>query len=303
MKISIIVPVYNVELYIRECLDSIVNQTYKNIEIIVVNDGSTDRSKKIVDLYQSLSNVIIINQDNAGLSNARNVGFSSSTGEYVLFLDSDDMLASENLIEQAVAVLLREKLDVLIFDYCIWDDKSDTIFKHDPKFEMNISKGRCLYDNSISTNKLTSVVWNKLVRSDLLLEKGIKFIDGLVFEDMVYTPHLLYESDRVMYLPVVGIMYRQRTGSIMSTTGLSLDRIMNYLKVAEYLYELGIKYNSIVLVNQAAYSIVLSIQNSVKLSKEDKRIFMKILDDSIIKTIIKRSSKLKYKLYYKLKTI
>lgn len=91
-KISIIVPVYNVEKYLKVCLDSIKNQTYNNFEVIMINDGSTDKSKKICEEYTKDARFILINQNNQGLSGARNTGLKNITGEYVLFIDSDDWI-------------------------------------------------------------------------------------------------------------------------------------------------------------------------------------------------------------------
>ena len=96
-KFSIIVPVYNVEKYIEKCLESILNQTYDNFEIIVINDGSTDNSKKILDNYKTNKKIKIINQDNQGLSIARNNGLGAASGDYILFIDSDDYIEEELL--------------------------------------------------------------------------------------------------------------------------------------------------------------------------------------------------------------
>ena len=97
IKFSIIVPVYNVEKYIKKCINSILNQTYKNYEIIIINDGSTDKSKKILESYKNIDNIKIINQTNKGLSVARNIGIKNASGDYLLFVDSDDYIDNDLL--------------------------------------------------------------------------------------------------------------------------------------------------------------------------------------------------------------
>ena len=108
--LSVIIPVYNVEPYLEQCLDSVINQTYKNLEIICINDGSTDNSLKILEKYQKKDNRIkLINQKNKGLSEARNAGLDVAKGEYIAFVDSDDYLEL-NAYEEAMNVVLQEKI-------------------------------------------------------------------------------------------------------------------------------------------------------------------------------------------------
>lgn len=112
IKISVIVPVYNVEKYIRQCLESIINQTYKNLEIIIVNDGTRDNSMKIVEEYLSDERIRVINKENGGISSARNRGIEEATGEYVSFVDSDDWLEID-LYERIVQILEGNKVDII----------------------------------------------------------------------------------------------------------------------------------------------------------------------------------------------
>lgn len=110
-KVSIIIPVYNVEKYIRQCLESVINQTYKNIEIIVINDGTKDGSMKIVEEYLEDKRIKIINKNNGGLSSARNKGIEEATGEYIYFLDSDDWIEKDT-----IEVLVKNSKDVDIIE-------------------------------------------------------------------------------------------------------------------------------------------------------------------------------------------
>ena len=113
MRLSIIIPIYNVEQYIEQCLVSILNKTYKDIEIILVNDGSKDNSMKIIKKYLSDKRIKVINKKNGGLSSARNVGLKIATGEYIAFVDSDDWIRIDKLVE-LYNIIQNEKLDLII---------------------------------------------------------------------------------------------------------------------------------------------------------------------------------------------
>ena len=121
IKVSVIVPVYNVEKYIRQCLESIINQTYKNLEIIVVNDGTKDNSMKIVEEYLSDERIKVINKENGGIASARNRGIDEATGEYISFVDSDDWLEL-NTYEKLVEIIVDE--DIIVFNYNRVDDET-----------------------------------------------------------------------------------------------------------------------------------------------------------------------------------
>lgn len=123
-KISVIVPVYNVEKYLKQCLDSIVNQTYKNLEIIIVNDGTKDNSMKIVENYLQDNRIKVINKENGGLASARNSGLEKVTGKYISFIDSDDWIEL-NMYEELVSQINDE--DILIYRYFSYDDKKKKI--------------------------------------------------------------------------------------------------------------------------------------------------------------------------------
>ncbi|MCI7189013.1 MAG: glycosyltransferase family 2 protein [Fusobacterium mortiferum] len=125
-KISVIIPVYGVEKYIRQCLESIINQTYKNLEIIVVNDGTKDNSMKIVEEYLSDERIKIINKQNGGLSSARNRGIEEATGDYISFIDSDDWI-DLNMYKELCSQLIDE--DILIYRFFNYDNKKNEIME------------------------------------------------------------------------------------------------------------------------------------------------------------------------------
>ena len=124
-KISIISPVYNVEDYLKDCVESILNQTYKNIELILIDDGSTDNSGKICDEYASKDNrVKIVHKKNGGLSSARNAGLDIATGDYIFFVDSDDFLYKNSVIEKIIKATNGGTKDLILLPYIKWYSES-----------------------------------------------------------------------------------------------------------------------------------------------------------------------------------
>jgi glycosyltransferase involved in cell wall biosynthesis len=156
--ISIIIPVYNVEKYLSECLDSIMNQTFSDIEIICINDGSTDNSLAYLEKYsQKGSRVIVINQENKGQAVARNIGIKAAKGKYVLFVDSDDWIAQNSC--ETLLSYLTEDIDLIIFDTNIFGEFDKSMNKYfQPKFsgKLNISGDVIL--------KTPTSPWNKIYR-------------------------------------------------------------------------------------------------------------------------------------------
>ena len=195
IKVSVIVPVYNVEKYLRECLESLVNQTLKEIEIICINDGSEDSSLEILNEYASKdSRFVIINQENCGQSVARNKGLDVAKGEYIGFVDSDDWVDLnffENLYSEAVknnsdiaAASIRkviyDKLDKYIIKYDSVQTETDT----DKKYKLA----------EIPDWNYTC---NKIYKTSSFRKTGLKFIEGVYFEDVILTPQVVYYLQRV----------------------------------------------------------------------------------------------------------
>lgn len=229
-KISVIVPVYNVDHYLEQCLESIINQTFKDIEIICVNDGSTDNSEKILNEYKTKDNRIkIINQTNQGLSAARNTGIKYAQGEYVSFIDSDDYI-DIHLYETLVSHLPAE---MICFNAEAFGDGY---------IENKLNKNLKCKQNGLHkiSDKLifkTNVyAWNKLFKLDIIRKFNIEFPTGLYFEDFVflwdYMMHIkkaYYLSDNKNYY-----FYRQRSTSIMSNC---TDKSIHHLYAWHNLYE------------------------------------------------------------------
>lgn len=215
-RVSIIIPVYNVEKYLRECLDSVVNQTLKDIEIICVNDGSPDNSLAILEEYAQLDNRIrIINKENGGLGSARNVGIKEVTSEYVMFLDSDDWLEL-NACELAYEQISRNKNDFVIFGTYIHSMKRKKK-KFDSAKIVNFSniKGNSAANTSDIKVPFWSNAecWYKIYSTKFLKENALEFDKG-AYEDQRFNIRIYALAKSISVLEVPLYNYRKRANSI-----------------------------------------------------------------------------------------
>ncbi len=213
-KVSIIVPVYNVEKYLKRCLDSLVNQTLSDIEIICVNDGSTDGSAQILEEFaQKYSRIKVTTQINSGVSEARNVGVKQATGEFIGYVDPDDFIepdfyeklynsAKDNNCDIACASVIREnnKKKKVLIKY----DKQIIAKDVKEKFELAHIPEHCY-------------IWNKIYNREKLISSGITFRREMVYEDMIYTPDVVAELDDFITVPDVWYHYWKNPNSIIKT--------------------------------------------------------------------------------------
>ena len=210
--VSIIVPIYNVEQYLRECIDSIIKQTYKNLEIILVDDGSPDNCGQICDEYAKKDDRIkVIHKENGGLSSARNAGLDIATGEYISFIDSDDYV-SNNFIEELYSLCIKCDADIAECDFVKFTDKIE-VQKKDKVIEKysTIEMQEQIYtENYIKT----IVVWNKLYKK-YLYEK-LRFPQGKINEDE-FTTYKVFDSSlkNIAVTSEILYYYRYNENSIM----------------------------------------------------------------------------------------
>ena len=216
MLISVIIPIYNVEPYLRQCIDSVVRQTYQDLEIILVDDGSKDRSPQICEEYSKKdSRVKVIHKPNGGLSDARNAGIQISSGDYGIFLDSDDYWTDKEAIQKLVTRQLIKQSQVLSFSYHKFDEKTGQY--HSPSLDgpnmpqEYVSRRDQLFHH-FSNGLFISSAWNKLIAMDLL--KNLPFERGRFSEDVEWTCRLLIRAKSFDYINERFYCYRQRSGSI-----------------------------------------------------------------------------------------
>ena len=212
VSVSVIVPVYNVEKYLDECLSSLVNQTLSDIEIIVVNDGTKDNSQSIIDHYvkQYPNKVISLIKENGGLGDARNYGIPYAKGEYIGFVDSDDIVHLE-MYEKMFIKARLENSDLVLCDLEYFYETSN---------EKMVKEGLVQIEN-MDVNKTVFLsplfAWNKLYRKSLFIESGLKYPIGLWYEDIPVTVPFFTLAKKISYVHETLIYYRQRSTSIMGS--------------------------------------------------------------------------------------
>ena len=236
-RLSIIIPVYNVKPYLSEALDSVLNQTYKNIEVILINDGSTDGSDEICISYAEQDERIrLIHQANKGLSGARNTGLDVMTGDIVAFLDSDDAYDPDYL-NRMVGAMIYEQADLVVCKYTNHYTNDQMIFTGNEKISPNATEGS--YDRkqalcAFVDGNINTAVWNKIYKR--YLWEQIRFPDGHVYEDIDTTFRIFDLCKKVFVLNSPLYFYRQRSESITSTNTWENagDKLLAYSHFKEF---------------------------------------------------------------------
>lgn len=274
-KISIIVPVYNVELYLEKCIETLVNQTYRNLEIILVDDGSPDNCPQICDEWAKRDKRInVIHKENGGLSDARNAGLQISTGEYISFVDSDDLI-NRNYIWALYYSMQSNDAEIAACDVKEFyvDNEIDT-----NKMEIETVKeympGEAL-EQLISGVGVRAVAWNKMYKR-VLLEKEF-FPKGRFHEDEFFTYRIIDKAKKIVYVDSVLYYYRQRQGSIMTT--VSIKHVDALEAFVERLYFLKQKYPMLYMQDKPGICILCAMHYREALrnrSEEAKRMLKRI---------------------------
>jgi glycosyltransferase involved in cell wall biosynthesis len=212
MKISIIIPVYNSTLYLKQCVESILAQTYHNLEILLVDDGSTDDSPKICDEYATKdSRIITIHKQNGGTSDARNVGLEKASGDYITFMDNDDYWSNPEALNDIVKIIDETQPDVVMHTNMVyWQDKEKTV--NPSSFDRRLASGKKREDavgNLIKSGMLTVTVWTKLVKTSLIREHDLYFKKGIRNEDTDWIARMLIYAERFEWYDKPFYMYRK----------------------------------------------------------------------------------------------
>lgn len=219
MKISIIIPAYNVEKYIEPCLTSVVKQDlpFSDYEIIVLNDGSTDSThSKIVSFAKDYTNFVIIDKANEGLGTTRNRGVDAASGEYVMFLDSDDTIL-ENCLASIYSHLKNDDLDILEFNFRHTDEEGFEVVPRiyaDGNYQRPLNVVTSGRDNLLYSDHFIPMVWTRLYRTELLRNNNLYMINEK-HEDENFTPRAYYMAKRVKAIDTIVYNYLKRGGSIM----------------------------------------------------------------------------------------
>lgn len=274
--ISIIVPIYNVENYLDKCIRSILEQTYSKIEIILVNDGSTDNSYLICEKYSKIdSRIVFIQKKNGGLSDARNVGIEKCNGKYIAFVDSDDYIEPE-YIEKLYNILKENDADISICSFNIVDLNGKKIHEEILKETNQI----CVSGKNILTNVLTPygykyvVSWNKLYKSEIFFEN--KFDKGKLYEDEFISFRIFYDIDKVALIKDTLYNYVQREGSIklsnITKEKIEMQREMHITRIKFYEEKKNIQLHKKAQQMYCNWIISCYVDNKKILSDRQKQI-------------------------------
>lgn len=247
-KITIVVPVYNVEKYIERCLESICNQTYKNLEIICIDDGSTDNTLFYLKKYAQQDNrIIIVENKHQGVAATRNLGLELATGDFIGFVDSDDYIDLK-MYETLHHIIKSQKTDLAICGFKrIYEDfghrkDSDEFYDNRTLFK----PGKSIITNEVISHFMITL-WSKLYKTQIIKENQISFKNNLIFEDWVFYWEYLTHSDSLYFLENKMYFYCQHENSIMASIYENpeggADRTMDYMYTAEVIYDNLIKRN------------------------------------------------------------
>lgn len=255
MKISIVIPVYNTAKYLPQCLDSVINQTHTNLEIIVVNDGSTDDSLQILKLYKERDpRIIVLNQKNQGQSVARNVGMQMVSSEYVLFIDSDDYIALDTC-EFINKNSVEKKYDIVIFGRNrFWDDSERLVYDEVQINKCSYCSGEEYLFEHIANDTFTASPCNKAFKKNILKEHSIMFEKGIIYEDLFFVFKALLFAHDVKLIEQPLYFYRQSRP--FSTVNTIKDKDKDVLLTIELLERLMEQEKS-VLLNSKEFKILI----------------------------------------------
>lgn len=234
--ISVIIPVYNVEKYLEKCIKSVINQTYTNLEIILVDDGSTDNSGNFCDIYAKKdSRIVVLHKQNGGLSDARNNGIEIATGQFITFVDGDDYV-DHMIISQLYESIKKYDCEIATCRYrCIWENTEEQNISIEPETISLPLDAETALKNMLYQKYTTNSAWCKLY--DLKLFSNIRYPVGHNYEDLGTTYKLFAKSDRVVLNNFVGYFYLQRDKSIMRSKfdAKRIDGLMFAKKQLEFI--------------------------------------------------------------------
>lgn len=290
MKYSIIVPAYNTEKYIDKCLKSIFSNTYKNFEVIIVNDGSTDKTEDIINKYiKKYDNIIYIKQKNMGLSLARNNGVKKATGDYLLFIDSDDYV-EKNLLENINKNI--DDLDVLRYQLnIVFNDK---IIPYEEK-EFNVTDGIDAFEKIVKY-KFIEMAALYVINRKYYLDNNFMFEKDVYHEDYGLLPLVIATAKKVKSINYLGYNYVQRDGSIMSSN--DIEKMKKKMDDMLFLFTKAIKYLDNIPNSQNVKSFyansIIDKYNSLS-DKLKKEYIKKIKDLKVISYLSNDSFKRKIK--------
>lgn len=283
--ISVVVPIYNVEEYLKICINSIIDQTYKNIEILLIDDGSTDNCPSICDEHAKLDERIkVIHKKNGGLSDARNVGISIATGEYISFIDSDDFVTTD-YIEYLYSLIEKAKADISVCQMQMVNENGSPI-KTNVILKDKIIRGtkNCIYD-FLYDGAIDTTAWRKLYKTSLFKENKIEYPVDKYNEDVYTTYKLVMKSSVIAIGSKQMYMYRQRKGSITKSefTSKNLDYVNGHLARYDEITQFYPEFK--VLASKYVLSSINNVLIKLSKSTEDPKEYLPLFNKEYKKHI------------------
>ena len=301
--ISIVIPIYNVEKYLRKCLDSVYSLNLDNKKVVLVNDGSTDTSINILNEFKNKypNKTKLITQKNQGLSEARNIGIKNSNGKYILFIDSDDFIIPTET-EEFINFGLDKKVDILIGNYREYYNENYIVQKSFYNLDKNLEKeGIFFIENGVKNKCFRFAVWQNIYRKNFLLENNLFFKKGLLHEDSLFTPEAFFYAKKVRCFNKKFYFYRKNNlESITQTVNKKNYEHMLYtiIKLLEFKKSNNIENN---YFNRIVLGIYINVLRGGYINKE---VYNNIVD---LKFNFREKLKLLYVIYlqnkYKMKKI
>jgi glycosyltransferase involved in cell wall biosynthesis len=287
MDLSIIVPVYNVEKYVRSCIESIFKQELDEdrFEVIIVNDGTKDRSMEVIeDIIAAHTNITVINQENLGLSVARNNGIAAAKGEYILMPDSDDLLI-ENSLMPLLEKALETKVDMVVADFLsMTDEEIDNFYKEDfqqPELQFKKIVGEQLYLDVL--NPYHCYVWRTLYKREFLVTKDLIFYPGIRYQDIPFTHECYLKANNCICSNIRLNIYRKWPGS--STNAYKIDNSKHFITAIAITWKLrqieGLSSNLVYKLEDNVYisfrTMLYDTLHSIK-GKNDRYVLMNYIN-------------------------
>lgn len=283
--ISVIVPIYNVEKYIRECVDSIINQNYRNIEVLLIDDGSPDNSAVIIDEYSKKDKrVKVLHKQNGGLSDARNYGIENAIGEYLMFIDGDDFLLGTDCIEKIVNSINKTRADIIQYKKVYWYNTNNIKYDNDLQCLNSVN----IIDTLSRLNKNGAIsvsACDKVIKRSLINENSIRFKKGLLCEDILFSYQLYLIVKDIELLNENIYAYRQlREGSIStSKTKKSFDSLYEIIKFWLNFSYPNTKYKDLYFNLISYWYLILRTDYPVEYYSKESTMFFKKYDEVMIK--------------------
>ncbi len=236
-KISIIIPIYNCGKYLNRCFDSITKQKYSNLEILLIDDGSTDNSGKLCDIqHEKDSRFLVIHKENSGQSDCRNIGTAKSTGDFIMYIDADDEFVGE-VFSELIEIYIKYKSDLIFYKNNVVIDETKRINSNYKGEIIEFDSWKSAYEYSLVTSKMSCCLWSRMY-SDKLAKK-VKLIDGLLCEDIESTHRFISSANKVVLVNKIYYNYYIRSDSTMGNK--KQTHMYDIFKVAKIVYKFEIK--------------------------------------------------------------